>query len=292
MNPCDGQTCENYPDARCTPNYCTCKPTFVSGSGDVTSLCKNPPETAKAQTSTGTSTKTCASGVYVNCLTSPCKINSCGPHPEAECRDNNCDDCSAEFWIGDTEVTSSCGDTGPKISFGAIRKSASGRRPSTMDRVPPPADDTDTRIPFGPLLPTTGSGIGFGPRIPSTGSGIEFGPLIPNIPSPPKAQSPRKKCRNSCVFPPCMFRVCAAFPDAKCTNDYCGGCTARYYVNAEEVTDRCNAQIPSSTPSRRLGIFSRLRGRSNSRRQNSSPQEEKQQSRYFSPWSWLFGSYF
>ena len=38
-----------------------------------------------------------------------------------------------------------------------------------------------------------------------------------------------------CFVSPCAFATCPAFPSARCVDDYCGGCFARFYVENEEV---------------------------------------------------------
>ena len=45
-----------------------------------------------------------------------------------------------------------------------------------------------------------------------------------------------------CFVDPCDRRfapTCEAYPDAVCHSDYCGGCTARFFVGLREVTDMC-----------------------------------------------------
>lgn len=43
-----------------------------------------------------------------------------------------------------------------------------------------------------------------------------------------------------CFVAPCEFASCPAFPFARCVDDYCGGCNARFYLhNGEEVTEDC-----------------------------------------------------
>ena len=39
----------------------------------------------------------------------------------------------------------------------------------------------------------------------------------------------------NCVDSPCRHATCPAFPSARCEDDYCGGCFARFYVENEEV---------------------------------------------------------
>ena len=46
---------------------------------------------------------------------------------------------------------------------------------------------------------------------------------------------------KSCLFPvqcfvePCKFASCTAYPNAKCVNNYCGGCNAFFYENGIKV---------------------------------------------------------
>ena len=43
-----------------------------------------------------------------NCFVNPCTVVKCPALPEAECRTNYCEGCSAHFFIGDKEVTDHC----------------------------------------------------------------------------------------------------------------------------------------------------------------------------------------
>ena len=43
----------------------------------------------------------------------------------------------------------------------------------------------------------------------------------------------------ACFAAPCLFASCPAFPFARCVDDYCGGCNARFYTEDGEVTEDC-----------------------------------------------------
>ncbi|XP_055346561.1 uncharacterized protein LOC129594040 [Paramacrobiotus metropolitanus] len=55
----------------------------------------------------------------------------------------------------------------------------------------------------------------------------------------------------NCFVQPCRFASCPAHPSAKCSDDYCGGCKARFYVGTREVTSTCASTAITSTRSRR-----------------------------------------
>ena len=43
-----------------------------------------------------------------------------------------------------------------------------------------------------------------------------------------------------CLVDPCQGATCPDFPHARCVADYCGGCTARFFLpTGEEVTKKC-----------------------------------------------------
>ena len=64
-------------------------------------------------------------------------------------------------------------------------------------------------------------------------------------------EDPAATC-SDCTYPvnckvnPCDVSSCPGVPHAECRPDYCGGCTARYYVGKEEVTERCATIEPCS----------------------------------------------
>merc|ERR1719216_831501 len=88
------------------------------------------------------------------------------------------------------------------------------------------------------ILVGSGSSFITGDRI--SGSTIKKQPkhLLPSN-NPVQSQP----CTTSfCFLPPCMMsNGCARYPTATCRNNYCNGCTARYYVGQSEVTSTCNA---------------------------------------------------
>ena len=43
-----------------------------------------------------------------------------------------------------------------------------------------------------------------------------------------------------CFAHPCTTAVCLGVRGATCVADYCGGCNARWFLNGEDVTDRCS----------------------------------------------------
>ena len=51
---------------------------------------------------------------------------------------------------------------------------------------------------------------------------------------------PDDKPELNCPFNLCDHQKCLNIPDADCVFDVCGGCTARFYLGNEEVTDQCS----------------------------------------------------
>ncbi|CAB4012316.1 neurogenic locus notch homolog 3-like isoform X1 [Paramuricea clavata] len=52
-------------------------------------------------------------------------------------------------------------------------------------------------------------------------------------------QCPPYKPRHYCLIPPCNNAKCPAYPDAKCVDNYCGGCNADFYVGDTKVKCAC-----------------------------------------------------
>ncbi|XP_060084701.1 kielin/chordin-like protein [Ylistrum balloti] len=42
-----------------------------------------------------------------------------------------------------------------------------------------------------------------------------------------------------CTFIPCEKETCPNHPQAKCVDNYCGGCNAKFYLNGRDVTNTC-----------------------------------------------------
>ena len=51
---------------------------------------------------------------------------------------------------------------------------------------------------------------------------------------------PDDKPELNCPFNLCDHQKCLNIPDTDCVFDVCGGCTARFYLGNEEVTDQCS----------------------------------------------------
>jgi hypothetical protein len=66
-----------------------------------------------------TATK-CRLEEQVNCFASPCQMAKCEKHPEAECRENYCGGCNAEFFVKGAKVScdaSSSAGSGSVVTF-------------------------------------------------------------------------------------------------------------------------------------------------------------------------------
>ncbi|VDI62808.1 Hypothetical predicted protein [Mytilus galloprovincialis] len=48
----------------------------------------------------------------------------------------------------------------------------------------------------------------------------------------------------NCFVEPCAVSKCDAYPHATCTDNYCGGCHADFYVGSHKVN--CTKTAPSS----------------------------------------------
>ena len=46
----------------------------------------------------------------------------------------------------------------------------------------------------------------------------------------------------NCVINPCQCATCPAVEGATCVADYCGGCNARWLLNGQEVTSKCEGE--------------------------------------------------
>ncbi|RUS91088.1 hypothetical protein EGW08_001113, partial [Elysia chlorotica] len=95
-------------------------------------------------------------------------------------------------------------------------------------------------------------------------------------------------CASNCLFPPCLYSICAAQPKAVCRNDYCGGCNARFFLGSRDVTSTCQDQIPSTGRARLFG------GAKGSQRPTTATRwpPQKRTSRFLSPWFSLFDAMF
>ena len=47
----------------------------------------------------------------------------------------------------------------------------------------------------------------------------------------------------NCFINPCQFAACPAVEGAICVADYCGGCSARWLLNGQEVTSQCEGKL-------------------------------------------------
>ena len=58
--------------------------------------------------------------------------------------------------------------------------------------------------------------------------------------NPTETECPDDEVQVNCLVAPCDVTMCPAFPAARCVDDYCGSCRARFYVHGgEEVTANC-----------------------------------------------------
>ena len=99
-DPCQVNSCPNFPEAECQSNYCGgCNALFFDADGnEVTDRC-------------GTGSACEDGSPIVDCYVDPCTVSSCPNHREAECRANYCGGCRAWYFDGETNVTDTCRDT-------------------------------------------------------------------------------------------------------------------------------------------------------------------------------------
>ncbi|KAK7090651.1 hypothetical protein V1264_010416 [Littorina saxatilis] len=109
MSPCSVSACPGVPTATCKDNYCgQCKAEYFLGQQEVTSQCPVQNEQTTVANPQANN-NACPNGQQMsNCANRPCAINSCPRLPTAQCRDNYCGGCNAQFFVGQQEVTSQC----------------------------------------------------------------------------------------------------------------------------------------------------------------------------------------
>ncbi|XP_069107784.1 kielin/chordin-like protein [Argopecten irradians] len=70
-------------------------------------------------------------------------------------------------------------------------------------------------------------------------------PVSPPVPAPISPPCPEGVPMPFCTFVPCEREMCPNHPSAKCVDNYCGGCNARFYLNGRDVTKTCKKIVPS-----------------------------------------------
>lgn len=194
MSPCGSATCPGKPTAKCRQHRCECTATFWEGNTEVTDQCQLISTLTGTFSGTVMSAKDCGGQPEVRCTINPCQVETCPAFSNAECRNNYCGRCAAEFWVGSEEVTSRC-------QSGEVALNTAGGSPDIVSR---------------------------------------------NLPTKPEMSKPDPTaCLSSCFFPPCRLGYCAAFPQARCVDNFCDGCRAQYYVGNNEVTAMCRDRVPS-----------------------------------------------
>ncbi|XP_021351240.1 kielin/chordin-like protein [Mizuhopecten yessoensis] len=69
-------------------------------------------------------------------------------------------------------------------------------------------------------------------------------PRAPPAPQPLPSPCPPGVPMASCSHLPCDKESCPNYPYAKCVNNYCGGCNAKFYLKGKEVTKTCTKTSP------------------------------------------------
>ena len=131
-DPCQVNTCPEFPDAECISDFCGgCNARFFEGFKEVTKKCQSSkvctnigtvtevkcdtadqcPGTAICDTASGTC---CCGETQFACIIPPCDSATCPNHPDATCVDEFCNGCCCEarFFLnnGKHEVTDDCKD--------------------------------------------------------------------------------------------------------------------------------------------------------------------------------------
>eukprot|EP01083_Nonionella_stella_P105971 305159_1 len=241
--PCVKHTCTAYPAATCSNDFCGgCNAIFRKQNGDILteSECFGapPPELVQPEvvlktpqpqlpavlpqaTQSGVNTG-CAAG-FVNCLVKPCSVNSCPLHRAATCTDNNCGGCNAVFSdeFGNELTKEQCGWTTTTTPQPVTPTLISTTTTTTTPQPTTPAPITTTTTTPQPTTPAP---------ITTTTTTTTPAPVTPQRP-------PCIIGFASCTFNPCDRSQCVAHPDATCTNDYCGGCHAKWSdTNGNELS--------------------------------------------------------
>ncbi|XP_076435687.1 uncharacterized protein LOC143275443 isoform X1 [Babylonia areolata] len=168
--------------------------------------------TRTAGASQGTESS-CPNGVQkVTCTLKPCDVTTCPGLSAATCKNNFCGECKAEFWIGQTEVTSLCQQTSGQQSG----QQSTGQAGSSS----------------GPVLTNAFSGQALGA---TTRPGQNA------ITSNNNNQCPLYKMAV-CNTSVCRGKSCANIRGAVCKVSNCGGCFPKFYFRGIDVTSRCQLQ--------------------------------------------------
>ena len=167
---------------------------------------------------------------FVKCFAAPCSTVTCPAHPTATCKNNYCGGCFAIFTDsnGQTLTMEEC-----KLPI----------TPPKLPAIPPKIPIIPQKIPIIPQ------------KVPIIPQQVPILPIPPSqIPNAASETSTPNSVTNEpcnagwmdCNPLPCEVRECAAYPDATCTNNKCGTCSAVFTdANGNVLTDaQCAATQP------------------------------------------------
>ncbi|CAG5123263.1 unnamed protein product, partial [Candidula unifasciata] len=156
----------------------------------------------------------------VYCKVAPCDENQCPRYPGARCVNDYCGGCNARYYVNKIEVTKFCPSSPPKCPDG---------NPPVQCFVAPCTNKTCPAYPEAKCVEDYCGGCNFFFVYNNTNVTSQCaGDLCPA----------GVKTFN-CFVAPCDVSTCPRYPNARCVDDYCGGCNARYFVNDTEVTRFC-----------------------------------------------------
>ncbi|XP_076805065.1 E-selectin-like [Clavelina lepadiformis] len=233
-SPCRNAECPRYPNATCTDDNCgACTAIFTDADDNILSeeKCK------------------CEPGVrLVSCTTAPCDTASCPGVKQARCIDNYCGSCSAIFTdrIGHVLTEEQCRlpeSTCKLLDYRTLHSTVKSITCSKGNRV---GSTCKLKCPANHSLrgPSRINCRKRGKRYQWTGSFAHTQCVLQRRGNNCPAYAPRVKCRPR----PCDSERCPRYPEATCTENYCGACTATFTDGDGNVISKQNCTCEPNIP--------------------------------------------